>query len=131
MPTTAGVFAQTRVELAMADVDGVDAPRAARQQHIGEAAGRSADIETIEAMRIEPESVERRRELDAAARDPGMGRARCDRARPAATPSEGLRKTTPSTDTRPGLDRRLRAGAARKMAKFDKDDVGAFAHDSS
>ena len=42
------------------------------QQHIGEAAGRGADIEGDETGDIDGEVIERMRELDAAARDPGM-----------------------------------------------------------
>ncbi len=44
--TTSGRRAQPRMQLAAPDVDRVDAPRAAREQHLGEAAGRGADVET-------------------------------------------------------------------------------------
>ena len=54
----ARVLAQLPGELAVADIDGVDLPRAARQQHIGEAAGRGADIERdpsgVDAEMVEP-----------------------------------------------------------------------------
>ena len=48
---------------------------AARQQDMGEAAGRGADVEGLFSGRIDGEVVERRRELDAAARNPRIGRA--------------------------------------------------------
>ena len=41
----ARVGAQLPVQLAVADVEGDHAPRAAVQQHVGEAAGRGADVE--------------------------------------------------------------------------------------
>ena len=53
------VAPQSRVDLSMADVDRINPPRAARQHDIGEAAGRGANIETVETMRIETERVER------------------------------------------------------------------------
>src|SRR5215813_11680760 len=40
---------QTRVQLTMADVDGVDPARAGFEQHLGEAAGRGADVESDNA----------------------------------------------------------------------------------
>ena len=73
-----GLYA--RVELAVADVDRDDAARAARQQHVGEAARRRPDVEAGETVGIERESVERRREFQAAARNPGM-RPRSPRSR--------------------------------------------------
>src|ERR1700722_7071631 len=74
------VGAKARVELTAPAVDGVNDARAARDENIGEAAGRGADIETDEALRIELERFERRRELDAAARGPGMRRFGFDRS---------------------------------------------------
>jgi hypothetical protein len=61
------VIPQPPVELAMADVDGVYAPRAPLQQHVGEAAGRGAEVERRAARRIELEMIERMGELGAAA----------------------------------------------------------------
>ena len=57
------------MQLAVADVDGDDTRGAALQQDVGEAAGRGADVETVEPRRIDAELVERMRELLAAARD--------------------------------------------------------------
>ncbi len=34
------------MQLVASDIDRVDPPRAAREQHLGEAAGRGADVET-------------------------------------------------------------------------------------
>ena len=47
----ARVVAQRPVELAVADVERDDARRAALQQHVGEAAGRGADVERLAAAR--------------------------------------------------------------------------------
>ena len=57
----------------MADVDGIDPCRAAREQDLGEAAGRGADIEGDDAGNGKSEMVERRRQLQAAARDVAGG----------------------------------------------------------
>src|SRR5215469_18120902 len=67
------------MQLVAADVDREDAARAAREQDLSEAAGRSADIEADTIADVDREPIERVRELDAAARDPGergLGRDR-------------------------------------------------------
>src|SRR4051812_38989480 len=51
--------AQARVELAAADIDRIDAPRASGDQDFGESAGRGADIEADMAGDVDPEPVER------------------------------------------------------------------------
>ena len=56
----------------MPDIERDDAGRAAPQQHVGEAAGRSADIERAAAGDIDPEAVKGVRKLDASAADIGM-----------------------------------------------------------
>ena len=48
--------AQPRMQLAAADIDRIDAPRAALEQHFGEAAGRGADIEADAAGDIDAET---------------------------------------------------------------------------
>ena len=96
----ARIGCEARVELAMADVDGDDESRAARQQHVGEAARRRADVEAGEAARIERESVERRGELDARRARPRMRRARLDRG-VGREGSDGLRTIAPSARTSP------------------------------
>src|SRR5579863_4478309 len=72
------VAAQPRVKLSAADVDRIDAPRAALKQDVRETAGRSADIETDAVLHIESELVERRRELETAARNIRMYRLGLD-----------------------------------------------------
>src|SRR5947209_9574283 len=49
---------QPTVQLSATDIDGVDLVRAVREQHLGKAAGRRADIETNIAARIETEVIE-------------------------------------------------------------------------
>ena len=89
------------MKLAAADIDRIDAPRAAREQHLGEAAGRGADIEADAARDIDAEMVERRRKLDAAARHPGMrGLARAALRRSRNLLGR-LATGTPSAVTRP------------------------------
>ena len=63
------VVAQAPVELPMGDVEGDHARRAALQQAVGEAAGRGADVEAVEAGDVDSQRLERVRELDAAAGD--------------------------------------------------------------
>ena len=65
------VVAQAPVELAAGDVERDHPRRAALEQAVGEAAGRSADVEAVAARRVDAERVERVRELDPAARDEG------------------------------------------------------------
>src|SRR5882724_1498612 len=68
----ARVLAQLPGQLPVSDIDGVDLGGAARQQHVGEAAGRGADVEPDAAGRVDGEMIEGMRELQAAARDPRM-----------------------------------------------------------
>ena len=72
MHDDARVLAKLPGELAMTDIDGVRPPDAARQQHLGEAAGRGPDIERDVSLDLDREVVKRVDELDAAARHPGM-----------------------------------------------------------
>src|SRR6266568_877731 len=67
-----GPLAQPRVELIAADVERIDEPCSTGEQHIGESAGRGADVEAHAAARIDAEVIERRRELWPAARHPGV-----------------------------------------------------------
>ena len=46
------------MELPPADVEGVDVAGAAGEQHVGEAAGRGADVEGDPAGRVEAERVQ-------------------------------------------------------------------------
>ena len=58
MDDHARVVAQLPGELVGAAVDRIDARRAALEQHIGEAAGRTADIHGDEAGHVDAEMVE-------------------------------------------------------------------------
>ena len=62
------------MQLGAADIDGVNEPRAARDEHLGESAGRRANVKADPLARVEAEMIERGRELDAAARHPRMRR---------------------------------------------------------
>ena len=60
------------MELIASNIDGDDTPAAAGQQHVGEAAGRRADIKTVLTGRIDAEGLQRVIELETASRNPGM-----------------------------------------------------------
>ena len=66
-------------ELAAPDVDRVDASRPALEQDVGEPAGRRADVEAHAIRRVDPERVERRRELVPAPADVRLGRGDLER----------------------------------------------------
>ena len=121
------VGGEARVELAVADVDRDHRTRAAREQHVGEAAGRGADVEAGEAVGIEAEGVERRGELDPAARGPGVRLARLD-PRVLGERVGGFAHGLAVGADQPGGDRRLRAGAAGEESAFDENKIGALAH---
>src|SRR2546421_286345 len=61
------VGGEARVKWAVADVDGIDAFRAPREEHLGEAAGRGADVERSDAVHGEAERVEGGNELEGCA----------------------------------------------------------------
>ena len=116
----ARVGAQLRVELAVADVDRVHARGAALQQAVGEAAGRRADVEADAARGIEPERVERARELLAAARHVAP---RCRAARAAAsagTSVPGLSTARVVDEHLPGQDRAPAPGCASRRVRRDE-----------
>src|SRR5712672_2711410 len=68
----ARILPQLPGELAISDVDGVNAAGAARQQHVSEAAGRGADVEGCLTIDFDPEVIEGVNELEAPARHPGV-----------------------------------------------------------
>ena len=70
----ARVAADVRMHLAMPDIDRRDMRRAAFQQHLGEAAGRSADIERLAAGGVEAEIVEPGDQLQRRARHVSLRR---------------------------------------------------------
>ncbi len=63
----AGVGTQLPGELAVADIDRMDPQRAVGEQHVGEAAGGSADVEADPSLRAEAERRQPVRELETAA----------------------------------------------------------------
>ena len=123
----ARVRRETRVELSVTDIDGDDLRRAAREQDVGEASGRGADVEADEASRIEREGVERGGKLDSAPRRPGMRRLGFDR-RVTGNLFRGLLERDSADADQPGRDRGLSAGATRKEAALDENDVRTLAH---
>jgi hypothetical protein len=58
--------------MAAADIDGIDPGRPLAQQNIGEAAGGSPHIQADQIFGDDGEMFESMRQLDAAARHPGM-----------------------------------------------------------
>ena len=97
----ARILAQLPGQLSVADVERDDRARAVREQRIGEAAGRSADVEHVEAGRIERKRRQRPLELFTAAADVAR-RHIDDRPRPRrARSGPGLVRGSPSTRTRP------------------------------
>jgi hypothetical protein len=67
------------VELSVADVERDHARRAALQQNVGEPAGRGTDVEGIETGDVDPERIERVRELVPGAGDIGRRRLNLER----------------------------------------------------
>ena len=91
-----------RVELAMADIDGVDPGRAPLEQHLGKSAGRGADIERDAAARIVAEMIERGDQLQARrARRSGAPGHRSSIVGGGVTRSAGFVAALPSTRTCP------------------------------
>ena len=122
------VLAQRPVELSAADVDRGDPGGAALEQAVGEAAGRGADVEAVEAADVDPEGVEGGVELEPAAGDesaalldldPLVGGDQLPRLRrplaAAADPDEA------------GADRARRRGAGRGEAALGQQRVEADA----
>ena len=112
----ARVRRKARIKLSVADIDGDDLRRAARQQDVGEAPSRGADVEADKARGIESEGVERGGKLDPAARRPGVGCLGLDR-RVAGDFVRGLLNLDPADADQPGRDRGLRAGATEKTPR--------------
>ena len=104
----------------MADIDRVNPPRAARQQHIGKAAGRGADIECNPAGYVDAEMIERMGELDAAARHPGMVATFDRQRRIGGEPIAGLVDPPLAGVDQTGEDQRLRLGPALRQPALDQ-----------
>ena len=114
------------VELAVGDVEGDDVRRARLQQAVREAAGRRADVEAAAPRRVEPESVQRVAQLDAAARDVGRRRvdAELDVGLDELARLGGARVARPEADMT-GHDRRRGARAGRKQPALRQQGVEA------
>ena len=118
--------AQPRVQLAGADVDRVDPLGAAREQHLGEAAGRCADVEADAAGDVETEMIERGGKLDAAARHIGvLGRGGDDGG--GGDFLGGFANRDAVGGHPAGGDRGLRPRAAIEQAARDQQAIGSFA----
>ena len=101
-------------------------PGAARQQDLGEAAGRGAKVEACAAFRIKAEMIERGGKFDAAARHPRMRR----RGPQDAVERERIRRLADQHvigGHQASFDRRLRPGAALEQPAFDQQKISAFA----
>src|SRR5271170_4082531 len=123
----ARVVAKTRVELIAPDVDRVDAPGAARQKYVGEAAGRRADVQADEAARVEAKGFQGRFELETAARSPAVNRP-CFDCGVKGYRIRRLGERGAVDANKAGGDRRLRASPAREKAARDEHEIGALAH---
>src|SRR6478752_9556077 len=119
----AGVGAEPRMQLAVADVERDHARRTALEQDVGEAAGRGPDIDAVEAGRVDAEPVEPVRELLSAARDVGL--LRLHRQLGALVDlSPGL--VVPGDET--GHHERLRLPPRLREPALDQEDVEALLH---
>ena len=109
------------MQLPVADVERDHAGGAALEEHVGEAAGGGADVEAVAPRRVDPERVERVRELLAAARD--EPRSPLDRELGRLVHLlAGLR--VPGDEA--GEDERLRLRAALREPPLDEQDVQAL-----
>ena len=117
----AGILAQLRVELAVADVERDHARGAGLEEAVGEAAGRGADVETVLAGDVEAESLERGSELLAAARDEARARGDLE-LRALLDLLAGLRVPLDA----PGEHERLRLRAALGEPALDEQHVQAL-----
>src|SRR5439155_6052434 len=122
----ARVVAQFPIQLAVADVEGDDAGRAALKQDVGKPAGRGADVERAFAERIDVEDVERARELDAAAADIWMVRDLERDGRVGGDAGARLRDHLAVDANLTGHDERLRALAGGSEPAFDERDVEPY-----
>ncbi len=128
--TDARVRREAGIELSVADIDGDHLRRSVREQHVGEASGRGADVEADVALRIEGEGVERGGKLDPTARRPGVERLGLDR-RVTRNLFRGLLHRDAADADKPGRDRGLSAGAAGKEAALDENDIRALTHEGA
>ena len=113
------------MQLIAADVDRVDALRAAQNQNFGEAAGRGADVEADAPGHVEMKMIERGCKLDAAARHIRMlGRGGDDRGGRNCLRRLAHRHAVGGHQARG--NRGLGAGAAFEQAARDQQPICAF-----
>src|SRR5215470_9699583 len=115
-----------RMQLASADVDRINAPRTASEEHLRKSAGRGAHIKTDAAGDGDAKTGERVVKLDAAARDPWE----CRLSRERGVDSDDVGRLTHRHGIRsdePGRDRSLRLGPAFEQPTFNEQNVGALA----
>jgi hypothetical protein len=120
----ARILPQFPGELTMPDIDGVDPRAAARQQHIGEAASRGADIEGRLTIEVDPKMVQGVSELDPAARNPGMVVSRDGERRIHCKLLARLADAPSGAADNPGEDQSLRLSPAVGHAKVDEKLIG-------
>ncbi len=125
--THARVGAKLRVELSVADVDRVDARRAALEQTVREAPGRGAHVQANLPGGVDPERVEGRRELDASARDVRVRRSRHRHDRAGRHRLPRLLGAAPVHLHEAGQDQGLRLLPRRGQSPRDQENIQARA----
>src|SRR5579872_3825312 len=125
MHNDARVLAQFPGKLPAADIDRMHAGGAMRQQHVGEAAGRGADIERGAARRVEAEMIECKGELQPAARYPRMVAAGERERRVLIERSAALVDAPACGADQAGENQGLRLGPAFGEPLLDQQLVGA------
>ncbi len=111
----ARVVAQRPGKLAVTDIDRVDPRGAVLEQDVGEAAGRRPDVDRDRPGRVDGEMRQRVRELDAAARNPGVVEPADFERDVVADRMAGLVEAAIARPDAAGEDERLRA-----RARFDE-----------
>ena len=121
-----GVAVQRGMQLAAADVDREYQAGAVRQQHLGKAAGRRADVEADMVLDINGILLQRARQLDAAARDIGMRGLR-GQCRVGGDGFRGFCHRLAVGNHKPGVDGRARPCPAFEQAALDQKHIRALA----
>ena len=109
------------MQLPVADVERDHARRAALEEHVGEAAGRRADVAAVEPADVEAERIERVRELVPRARD--VRRRALDGQLGVLV---DLRARLVEAGHEPGEHERLCLRAALREPTLDEQDVQTF-----
>ena len=111
----------------MAHINGVHARRTMGQQHIGESAGRRADVQAGQPLRREAERGERMIQLEPAARHPGVILPTNLKWRVGCQLVTSLGHPPVAGEHLARQDQRLGTGAALGKAALGQQDVGALA----